>query len=480
MVEFMKSSIGWMARGLAGLLVCAAAGRTEAAGAETESTSAELESSLLSPGVWDLDAAAAGEAFARFGFKPLTEGDAANLRAVNLKESMFGMEPSEILVRMGGGSVGDITVMLYARGDRGPMSEKEFLAAVTGVRGKADAWAGGPGMPRRQESRTSRALVQGMTWVREPHRLDIEWSWSRGADVGGFRSEYLRATISRYDPAQRAQILSGGAAAPSSASTTALLTVPELKKRAEKRPNGDIVVAGVPMVDQGEKGYCAAATVERILRFYGHALDQHDIAQLANTSAEGGTSSDAMVGAMRRMTTAMKLRVVPLVDADSKTQMREPGLNVIFTLPKNMQETLKDYNRLAKKEKLSEIGIREMMEDGDATRTYARMKSELLREARLSRTIDKKKFQADIQRYVEAGVPLAWSLLVGIVPEEGTRGIGSLGGHMRIITGINPSTNEILYTDSWGAGHEEKRMAVDDAWVGTTGLYAILPGHLRI
>ncbi len=46
---------------------------------------------------------------------------------------------------------------------------------------------------------------------------------------------------------------------------------------------------------------------------------------------------------------------------------------------------------------------------------------------------------------------------------------------MRIIVGYNAATGEILYSDSWGAGHEEKRMAIDDAWTVTTGLGSLQP-----
>lgn len=54
----------------------------------------------------------------------------------------------------------------------------------------------------------------------------------------------------------------------------------------------------IPMVDQGGKGYCVAATVERILRYYGSDIDQHVIAQLAASDANAGTSFEAMVDAL--------------------------------------------------------------------------------------------------------------------------------------------------------------------------------------
>jgi hypothetical protein len=46
---------------------------------------------------------------------------------------------------------------------------------------------------------------------------------------------------------------------------------------------------------------------------------------------------------------------------------------------------------------------------------------------------------------------------------------------MRLIIGYNLKTSEVIFTDSWGAGHEQKRMAMDDAWTITNGLSSIEP-----
>ena len=53
------------------------------------------------------------------------------------------------------------------------------------------------------------------------------------------------------------------------------------------------------------------------------------------------------------------------------------------------------------------------------------------------------------------------------------------GGHMRLIIGYNDRTQEILYTDTWGAGHELKRLSLADAWTITLGLYCLQPGDLH-
>ena len=54
------------------------------------------------------------------------------------------------------------------------------------------------------------------------------------------------------------------------------------------------------MIDQGEKGYCAAATLARILQYYGYPISMHAIGELAQTTAEGGTYDDDLFNSIRR------------------------------------------------------------------------------------------------------------------------------------------------------------------------------------
>lgn len=65
-----------------------------------------------------------------------------------------------------------------------------------------------------------------------------------------------------------------------------------LADSVEKSANGDIVV-NVPMVNQGAKGYCFPATVERLLLHNGLAdIDMHKLADLFKTaSAEAQRST---------------------------------------------------------------------------------------------------------------------------------------------------------------------------------------------
>ena len=49
------------------------------------------------------------------------------------------------------------------------------------------------------------------------------------------------------------------------------------------------------------------------------------------------------------------------------------------------------------------------------------------------------------------------------------------GGHMRLIIGYNEDEKKLIFTDSWGAGHEMKKMRLEHAYRATTGLYTVTP-----
>ena len=49
------------------------------------------------------------------------------------------------------------------------------------------------------------------------------------------------------------------------------------------------------------------------------------------------------------------------------------------------------------------------------------------------------------------------------------------GGHMRMIVGYNEFKKQVLFSDTWGAGHEKKQMALHWAYQVTDGLYTLTP-----
>ena len=137
---------------------------------------------------------------------------------------------------------------------------------------------------------------------------------------------------------------------------------------------------------------------------------------------------------------------------------------------KQILELVKEYNRIAKRGKRAEE-IDTSDKTLDVMAIYSQMKPDILGEARTKNKSDTDRFQRLVQTHIDQGIPLLWSVILGIVPEQKLP--QKFGGHMRLIIGYNQKTGEILYSDSWGIGHELKRMSLADAWTITTSLNTI-------
>jgi Peptidase_C39 like family len=261
---------------------------------------------------------------------------------------------------------------------------------------------------------TAAVKIQGYRWDSPLCVAMLEYNqYGKGGSKPAL-PEFLRVKMS----SPKAADWSMGVKALGQSSTT--VSRASLLKNVTKSENGDVYIAGIPMVDQGQKGYCVVASCQRLFEYYHIPCDQHELAQLAGSTAEGGTNSRLYEAALSKI--------------DSKFQTR---FKALFSL----------YDQRSR--------------------------------------MDGAKFAKSIIESIDSGLPLLWALNLGLVPEEpplaGTNGLGagqSLGGHMRMIIGYNQAEGKLIFTDSWGAGHEMKKMDIKASFEPTHGLYLLLPKAL--
>jgi hypothetical protein len=230
------------------------------------------------------------------------------------------------------------------------------------------------------------------------------------------------------------------------------------RDRVKKLPNGDVRIEGIPMVDQGEKGYCFPATAERVLRSYGMRVDQNELAQLGgnkggSTSLRGGVEGLKLAG----------IRLLFRVKVVNEMEIRD------------LENLVREYNLRALKYGRS-AQIPPLAGAIDLDELMSSMRPDIFRAARLSLKADKGRFVRSIQAAVDAGNPMIWGVTLGLVPEKGLS--QASGGHARLIIGYNTTTNECLYSDSWGIGHECKRMSLDDAWLMHQFSLLLIPSNM--
>ncbi len=369
-----------------------------------------------------------------------------------------------------GPSIRRVEVSIYNKGDANtPISKEKFEASVRDI---SDFLTQTFGQPEHEpDSKPApKKVAKRLTWKRKTPLLQLEWAYvePHTDKDSGFRIPYAPEYISVVMVPR-----SGHAAADNASLTGRSILVKaknsrQLKENIVKNSKGDVVIENIPMVDQGQKGYCAAATAERILRYYGLDIDQHQVAQLAETSARGGTSIEGITEAITAIGKSFSLDQKNLIAATKGKSFQD---SQVF-------KDLKDYNAAAKRAKKTEIDWEQYTQNHmvDVSAIWNAMDPEILMQSRSRRTQDFTRFQTNIRSYVDAGIPLLWSCLVGMYPEVPDIGAGGKAfGHIRLIIGYNTKTHEILYSDSWGANHALKRMPDKQAWAMTKGLLVLKP-----
>ena len=321
------------------------------------------------------------------------------------------------------GKAAKLTLTLLTRGNSGDVTAEKFDAVF-----KATGRALGA-LLKVQPTRTipaGRNLLkeQGYLWT-TPHTLAL-MEFNEDAPKG--KVEFLRVKL--MPASGRAELLNL-AGIGDNATTKSRSSLSSNIKR--DLASGDIYLTGVPMIDQGQKGYCVSASCARIFNYMGVKCDQDEIAQVVKNDAERGTRPSDMYAALRKIDQRYNMRVK------------------VVKLPRN-------YGLAG-------------MRDVEIERAW---KGDLVKL---------------IQDNVNAGIPLLWAVELPSSPlVMSARGSGSGGlrpvviqdrqsggGHMRLIIGFNTKIGEVLFTDSWGAGHELKRMTVAEANQMTQAVFTMQP-----
>lgn len=330
---------------------------------------------------------------------------------LSLDMKLFGGEltAEEVVVDFLDGKLNGITFSLYNRGDSGEIGTEDFQNRLK-LCGKKTSELLQVRPSSRKSDSTQGLLAEGWIWV-SPRGMAI---LEHNPEAARGKVEFLRLKIAPRD------VKGVFAAAFQGRSMAAKLS--DLPKNVTKSANGDVFIKGIPMVDQGPKGYCVVASVQRLFEYYGIPADQHQIAQVAGTDAKKGTSTLAMAEALGK------------IDYRFKTRFK------ILAMSTGQQ--------------LVDVEERKMT---------------------IGKPVRGAQFAKMIHQYIDDGVPLLWGLALGIYPEEPAIAQQAGGGHMRMIIGYNDKTGHILFSDSWGAGHELKRMTLDNAYKATHGLFAMSP-----
>ncbi len=312
-------------------------------------------------------------------------------------------------------------IIIYNKGDDGDVTQDEFKTKLKALEACLNDVLQIEGKARRMDKRDTGVNGHTKVWMPEGCGTWLLESSSTGRGKS-FNSEFIRLTIG-------ADIEKGGAADAARRDT--------LKENVVTEDDGTVWIKNIPMVDQGEKGYCVPATVARVFAYYGmDGVDQHAMAALCQSqSGGGGTTLPEMREALQKLGRAFHFRVKTMEDCSIENMMAL-------------------YNKEAKKKKAMPIT--------PATVYFFTFDEKIMRAARARNASKVKKWMAEVQKSIDEGVPVLWCVMLGIFKEQGLPQSG--GGHMRLIIGYNSEDKTIIYSDSWGARHTRKEMPLEDAF----------------
>tara|TARA_B100000927_G_scaffold89504_2_gene72371 strand:+ start:2936 stop:4198 length:1263 start_codon:yes stop_codon:yes gene_type:complete len=331
---------------------------------------------------------------------------------VNLSLLGGSVPIEEAIIDFKDGKFLGITISIFNRGDGGSISDEDFRNRTKLVGqhlGKQLAVR-----PTRREAKpTQGMLTEGYIWISARGKAVLE---NNPKERSNGKVEFLRMRLAKRDA-------EGAYEAATQTRSAASVRLSDLPRNVARRSDGSVFIDGIPMVDQGAKGYCAVASAQRLFEYYGIPSDMHQLALIAGSDPNAGTNSMAINRELGSIDHLFKTRFECLAVAGQ----RGSGL------------------------------------------------FELKDEKYVGDPITEKKFYQMIQKSVDAGIPLLWGLTVGQFAEDPPLKMQSSGGHMRMIIGYNEAENRLIFSDSWGAGHEFKTMDFSDAYKATHGLFSMKP-----
>lgn len=325
-----------------------------------------------------------------------------------------------------------LLIVLYNKGDDGNIDKKEFDERVKSAMAALDAVCGVKGKKKNVAAKESGVKLKAWAWEWENGAAMLE-AHNTGRGKKDFEAEFIRLRMAK-------DMAGLGRGSASDAGSRR-----ELAGNVKRTDEGDVWIDNIPMVDQGEKGYCLPATVARVFSYYGmDGVDMHAMAAMCDTVAGGGTTISGMLEALEKIGSRFHVRVMTIKDKGKK-----PG----------PEEIVESYNKLAKRKgkpaSRGFIGVA----DRDIDNALSIFDQEILEESFPVKKAAMKKWFRPVYKSIDSGIPVLWGI----------------PGHMRLIIGYNEQKGLIYYSDTWGAGHEKKKMTALNAYMIT--LYR---GYLRL
>ncbi|MCM8530311.1 MAG: C39 family peptidase, partial [Lentisphaeraceae bacterium] len=211
-----------------------------------------------------------------------------------------------------------------------------------------------------------------------------------------------------------------------------------VKKKVQKK--GSSVFLEIPMLKQVGNS-CVPNAYARVLMYYGRSASVDDLSNSMGTTDTGTNYNRAR-------------------ETINSSEAFNAGAEYCQWF--DSEELRESYSKAVNKEIDSDW------------RTFLESKPKFKSKTSVSEDLNEK-FLTFVKKSIDNGMPILWSVICGVATETNR----DTFAHLRIIHGYNESKNEIFFTDSWGKGHELKKLDMNLALLISTEFSMLVPEELE-
>ncbi|MEQ1851017.1 MAG: hypothetical protein ABMA01_05425, partial [Chthoniobacteraceae bacterium] len=256
----------------------------------------------------------------------------------------------EVVFLMKDGKCAEVQIAVWNKGDseKPEISQKEFNEIVQRFVAQLNSRIA-PRFQNLGKDTKSAAKAERLQWLGTETLALLEYSGGKekirdpftGIEKIGlnFQGEFIRLRL-LPKPAS----LFGGVPSTSTGGAPKMAKA-DLSKKVQRGADGDVFIPDIPMVDQGDKGYCAVATAARVLNYYGIPADQHEMAQVSgNEAGGGGTNPEEMETALKKLQGRYHISFRAVIDTDYMSTSYKQFLDKYNRSAKRLGKRILDTN----------------------------------------------------------------------------------------------------------------------------------------
>jgi len=212
----------------------------------------------------------------------------------------------------------------------------------------------------------------------------------------------------------------------------------------------------VPMIKEKSPKECLTICAKRIFKYYKTTPKDRTWKRISENLILNAKSARGLK------------RIFASIASECRCKVKKMASTSIFDGFDNIIKFVRDYNVQAVKLKKSKI---DSFKVNSFNKLLKVMNEDVLVSTR-NNPNEIKNFKSKVCKEIDAEKPVLWVVFLGVVKEK-PEPVSPSGGRVRLIVGYNPKTNEVIYSDNWGKGHELKKMSWEKAWAITLNALAV-------